>query len=1508
MALNDSPLSLFHPLVAQWFRDRLGAPTDAQAKSWPVIAQGGHALVTAPTGSGKTMTAFLWALNQLITGVWPTGQISVLYVSPLKALNNDIQRNLLTPLRELKSMFTARDVPFPAIRVLTRSGDTPQADRRLMLRHPPEILITTPESLHLLLSSVSGRSMLYGLNTVILDEIHAVLGTKRGTLLITSVDRLVNLAGDFQRVALSATVKPLETVAEFIGGYAMTGDAGAPRYTPREVAVIRSAADKRYAVDVRFPADAVKRDFQESIWEPLTREFKKIISANRSTLLFTNSRRLCEKIAMKINEGESQPLAYAHHGSLSREIRAEVERKLKQGELRAIVATNSLELGIDIGSLDEVALIQSPPSVSSAIQRVGRAGHNVGEVSRGAIFPTHEQDFLEAAVLAEAIAKQDIEKTTPIRQPLDVLAQVIVSMTGVETWDLDELYAHIRTSYPYRYLSRQSFDLVLNMLAGRYADSRIRELKPRVSIDRLDNTVRARKGALLALYMSGGVIPDRGYYRLRHGQTDSRIGELDEEFVWEARVGQVFTLGAQNWKIERITHNDVFVTPAPPNIQAAPFWRAEDFGRDFHFSENMGLFLETANDRLDDSDFTDSLKRDYHMDDIAAEQLVEYLKRQKEDTGTDLPNRHHVLVEYVSSGPGAAPGNQIVIHTLWGSRVNRPFAMALDAAWEQRYGQRLEIFAGNDCVTIILPHQAPAEELLGLVPSGNIESLLRQRLEGSGFFGARFRECAGRALLVTRNKFNERLPLWMSRLRSQKLMEAVSRYADFPILLEAWRSCLQDEFDMDALRLVVGELETGAIGWSETHTARPSPMARSEAWSQINQYVYMGDEPVTDRASRLREDLFRDAVFTPELRPSVSPDLVENFEEKRRRLYPGYSPETGFELLEWVKERVVIPSSEWNDLLRTVTRDHDVSENEILEPIQGKLAVIAPTLAREPLVCALEYLPRVLNDLYENDPRVTARDLAYAPVSIPQISGVEDGEEAESRYGDSLGEWFSFYGPRTLEFVADTLGFTPDRAVQALEELADSRKVIAGTLLTGDDAVYFCDAANFETLLRMARRAAMPELEPAPIERLQPFIAHFQGITPPGENRDDLFQHMERLAGYRAPVERWEEEILPARMRRYDRTWLDAIMQEGNFRWLGFANKRIAFYFEEDWDLLREDPPENGEIDDDSEDTSKKEQSAGRKNRYDALFPDPEGRYDFSSLLRISNLSGAELTKRLWEGVWKSRIANDTFAALRKGVENDFRFPESADRTAALAGRRGTPGGRGAFSRWKASMPFAGNWSPVSFPDPENGLLDREERKKDRVRLLLERYGVLFRELLRYESPPFTWAALFRSLRLMELGGEVLSGYFFEGIPGPQFISRRALRLLLRGEPQNEVYWMNAVDPASLCGVQVEGLKAALPKRVATTHLVFRGSDLVMVSRRNGKSLTIHPAPDDSLLPELFGCLRHLLTREFRPLRSVTVEKINDTQAAQSPYVDALRVGFDVIVDYKNVTIYRRVQ
>ena len=990
-------LSIFHPYLAQWFTEQVGRPTAIQNAAWEKIARSQHVLITAPTGSGKTFTAFLWAINEYITGTRTPGHTSLIYISPLKALNNDIQRNLIAPIKELKVRFEKSGIPF------------------------------------------------------------------------------------------------METIAAFIGGYRATGTPSHPSYQQRKISIIAPVASdaglKRYDIRVRSPVATDGLSPQASIWDPMVDEFRQIIERNRSTLIFTNSRKLCEKLAFNINSGSIGHVAYAHHGSLSREIREDVEKAFKNGRLRTIVATNSLELGIDIGTLDQVLLVQSPPSISSAIQRLGRSGHRVGDISHGSIFPTHPKGFIEAAALVPAILEQDIEAKKPIQNPLDILAQVVISMTGVETWDIDALFCQIKTSYPYRNLNRENFDRVLNMLEGRYAGSRIRELKPRISIDRIDNTVRAKKAALLAVYMSGGTIPDRGYYTLRHSETGARIGELDEEFVWEARIGQSFTLGTQNWKINRLTPSDVLVLPDSPRAMTPPFWKAEEYDRDFHYSDRIASFLEYADAHIDDAGFSDHLVENNHLDDPSAGKLIAFLKQQKEITGSRLPHRHHLLVEHIPSGPGGGPGNQIILHTLWGGQVNRPFAMVLEAAWEERYHQHIDIHADNDCVVLMLPHT----------------------------------------------------------------------------------------IDPDHLQLVLTELASGTIAWSEIHSKTPSPFAQSVSWQQINRYMYM----------------------------------------------------------------------------------------------------------------------------------------------------------------------------------------------------SGSREVV--------------------------------------------HVTNNGELVPNDENKHLISQEIET-----------------------------------------------------------------------------------------ELFSQGAGRFDFSTLLRTSGLASRKLSTRLWELVWQGVITNDTFIALRQGIENRFNPPNEMSQTDQTPIRHRRPRGRSRFSKWKAALPSAGCWYSIPYPEPSENGLEYEELKKERIRILLDRYGILFRELLLREVPGFRWPDLFRSLRLMELSGEVLTGYFFHGIPGPQFISPRGFHLLQQGLTENDIYWINASDPASLCGIRLDSLKGTLPKRLPGTHLVYRGRTILLVSRQLGKSLTFHLEPTDPDLERTTGFLHHLLTRNFQPLRQITIESINGIDAAKSKYAEVIGKGFDRVVDFKKIVLYRK--
>ena len=907
----------------------------------------------------------------------------------------------------------------------------------------------------------------------------------------------------------------------------------------------------------------------------------------------------------------------------------------------------------------------------------------------------------------------------------------------------------------------------------------------------------------------------------------------------------------------------------------------------------MGLFLEWAQERLEEPGFADQLGQEYGLDKASAQVLTGFLKNQQEAAHAPLPHRHHVLVEHAAAGPDKAPGSQIIIHTFWGGRVNRPLGLALAAAWEERYGTRPEIFAGNDCLALVLAPDERAGEVLSLVKSSTVEELLRRRLEGSGFFGARFREAAGRALLLRRPRFGERLPLWMSRLKSQKLLDAVRSYPDFPILLEAWRTCLQDEFDLQNLTRLLAELESGLISRTETDTAQPSPLARSVAFTQINDYMYRTDEPRSGGPSNLSRDLLAQVVHSPELRPAIDPDLAEGFQQKAQRLHPGYAPSDARDLVDWVKERLAIPDREWQQLLAAMERDHGLDRPGLLREAGPKLVRIFPARAAAPLVAALENLDRVVRALEGEGERVETMPLAPDASLVQEAQSPGNGMDPEELLPWFLGEWLRCYGPLPEEFVGRTLGLGPARLRPALEELLDQGQIIAGQLLQGKGKENLCDAENFEILLRLTRAGAAPMLEPLPLARLSLFLASFQGLVRRAQDQDGLLDRIGQLSCLSLKAPAWEEEVLPARAGNYSPAWLDSLFQEPGLCWRGAEKERAALCFTADLDLLQAIGP--GE-----EKEEAKEETAPR------LFPDPEAKYDFSALLKISGLSPDRLSRELWRAAWQGRVSNDTFAALRRGIMNRFKPPqEAAQPLRPIAGRRRA--GRAAFSRWKGSLPAQGNWFLLPRAE-ETDLMGQEELNRDRVRLLLDRYGVLFRELLLREEEPLRWAALFRTMRLMELSGEVLAGYFFQGIPGLQFASPRAFRELSRALPEKAVYWLSATDPASLCGLPLEGLKGVLPRRVETTHLAFRGDEPVLVSERRGKVLTIALEPDHPDLPACLAPLRHLLSRGFRPLTRIKVEKINGEPAAQSPYLDLLRTCFEVSVDFREVLLWKNLR
>ena len=1501
----------FHPLIEKWFSEKVGRPTDVQSRAWPEISAGRHVLVAAPTGSGKTLTAFLWAIQQLLTGKWSGGQVRVVYVSPLKALNNDVKRNLMTPLEQLSAYFREAGKAFTPIRVLTRSGDTPQDERRKMLRRPPEILIVTPESLNLMISSKQSRRVLSGVATVILDEIHAVAGSKRGTHLITAVDRLVPICGEFQRIALSATVRPMEAVAGFVGGFRLTEGGG---YEPRQVAVIRSEARKRFTVRVRCPENPDIEADRDGRWRELADAFLEIITRNRSTLLFANSRRMTERVTRLINERadeqtknqskdqtgkqEAVDLAYAHHGSLSREIRLAVEQKLKHGELKAIVATNSLELGIDIGDLDQVVLIQTPPSVSSALQRVGRSGHSVGDESRGDIFPTHGRDFINAAVMARLMLDRDIEPLHLVEGPLDVLAQILIAMTGVETWDLDGLYRFVRTSWPYRNLTRRQFDLVLEMLAGRYADSRLRELRPRISIDRVENTVKARSGAMMLVYLGGGTIPDRGLFDMRFGETRSKIGELDEEFVWERREGDSFALGAQCWRIVRITPNDVEVVPLSDKPGIIPFWRAEPRNRDFHFSEAIGAFLEQAANRLDDPAFKDELVERFAMEPAAATELLRFLNLQREVTEVDLPHRHHLVIEHFNDPLNRSDGKQVMLHTLWGGRINRPFALAIAAAWEQAHHFPLEVFPDDDCILLLLPHAFGVRDLFDLVRAGNVEDLLRARLETTGFFGARFRENAGRALLLPRVNFRKRMPLWLNRLRSKKLMDAVMPYSDFPILLETWRSCLADDFDLYNLKRLLDEVADGGVRISETVTTSPSPFAKGLIWQQVNQYMYKDDTPESGKTSRLKEDLVREVALSSHLRPRIPASILRNLQEKLHRVAEGFAPGSGDDLLDWVKERLLIPEEEWKTLLSAMARDSGEDPSRIVKETGWKLVRIRLPDASVHCICAVEILPRILRVFGVAPDRLERQSLfpekgAETGKTESAISAILQTSPPDGTENDSLEslllQWLSYYGPVSPAAISRTLGPGPERLNPILESLAGESQIVMDQFReSGNNPMEVCDRNNLEILLRMVRKSRQPAFAPLDTDALPLFLAAFQGLAGPGDDREGLQERLEPLFGYPAPVNAWEEHILPARMRTYYPEWLDTLISEDGLSWFGCGERKTAFSFAEDLELFLSREGDGGEL-------------AGKIKR---LFPESRAKYGFFDLSRHSDLDSATLTDQLWEMAWNGRVSNDGYGVVRMGILNRFEAFKVRETGRSIR--------RSGFNRWKNSRPVPGNWfllAPEELEEPEENtpqdILAAESLVKDRVRQLLKRYGLVFRDLLARELPPLAWGQVFKTLRIMELSGEILSGHFFNGIAGAQFISPDAFRMLGRPLPEDAVFWMNAADPASLCGTHLDGMPQPLPERRMSTFLVYHGRQVVMICRKNCKIVDIQVVPDHPFLPAYCELFKTLMNRKFNPVRSIMVEIINDISAASSPYAAQFKaVGFKK--DYRGLEMVRQ--
>lgn len=1475
----------FDDVVASWFLREVGAPTSVQLCAWELIASGENALVCAPTGTGKTLAAFLFALDRLLTGKWEGETTRVLYVSPLRALGNDIRVNLLGPLGQLEALFEAQGRAPAPVAVHVRTGDTSEAERRRMRRVPPEVLITTPESLAILLISDSGRKTLEGVQTVIVDEIHAVAGEKRGVHLAASLENLAELAGEFQRIGLSATVASPRAVARWLGGSDPSG-------TPRKVRIVEGESSKVYDLRVEFAsptedASPPGRGDGNPSWSAAARMAREVIDRSRSTLIFGNSRRSVEKIARLINGDAKEKLVYAHHGSLSRELRHEVEKRLKAGALRGIVATNSLELGIDVGAVDEVVLVETPPAVSSAVQRVGRAGHRVGAVSRGTLIAVHERDLLGAAVVVQALLRGEMEPLTVPRAPLDVLAQVVLSRVSQRSWKLDDLYDAVRRAAPYDSLERTAFDLVLDMLAGRYAQTRVPSLTPRVHLDRIEQTVTARKGARRLLYAAGGTIPDRGHYTLRHAETKAVIGELDEEFVWERSLGDSFTLGVQNWRIERITHADVFVTPARTSSSLAPFWRSDEFAGDAWFALRRARFLEQVDRDFDRKKIAQRLVDEHGFTSSAADRLFDYLDRQRKATGVSLPHRRHIIIELLPAAQGSH-GRLLAVHTVWGGKINRALAFALKAAWEDRLGGRIEAVYDDDCVALELPEDH-AGEPLSVLFGRNVVELVLSRLGQTGLFGAHFRRAAAVSLALPRAPFGRRVPLWQQRKRAKSLLEAVHSHPDFPAAVEAWRECIERAVDIDGLEERLCELESGKIRVSRVSTSFSSPFASQVLWKRTNELMYESDVPEAGAAG-LTEHLLEKVVFSPALRPEIPARLAREIAAKLERTYPGYAPRDDLELVDWVYERRLLPRNRFDALIEAMGREKGRRREEIIEAVRGRLVAfsVAETDARR-YICAAEQLPHletdfgvtaaVLFSIGSDDPpgEETLRALSAAKRLAKNHHRPVDDDPAVALVALHL----CYSGPLDLAELAAELPLRPERLEDAVSVLVDEQRAVVDPMLEGAVDAQICDAENLARLFALMRRERVFAHEPLPIALLPVFLARLGGI---GASQPDLTEVLDRLCGLPATATAWERDILPARIPGYRKEMLDSLFAETDLRWFGCGKNRVTFAFEEDRPLLF--GPASSPSQERIEEAAK-------------LFPSSRGGYTPEELALASGSSTAEVTQKLWGLAWEGLAITETFAPVRAAAE-----PRPQNKMSEATRRR--PGFRRGANRWRPNETSRSRWRLLAKPDGDEDIWDSRLRERDRARLLLDRYGVVFRELVAHELPGLSWRSVFPALRLLELSAEAISGMFFEGLGGIQFARPDAVAALVEGIDPELVFWISAADPISLCGTGLESLRSwRLPRRTSRSRLVFHGPRLVLVSERDGKRLDIRVEPDDPSLPRYLALLFDPARRDsgHRATSTVCVELINGASSLTSPYRPVFESALGSYGDHRGLNI-----
>jgi ATP-dependent Lhr-like helicase len=1419
-----APLDVFSTGTREWFERAFAAPTPAQELGWPAIARGGHVLVQAPTGSGKTLAAFLIGIDRLNAS--PGEGLRLLYVSPLKALNYDIERNLRSPLAGLRSELS----------VAVRTGDTPPDERRRMLRTPPDVLITTPESLFLLLTS-QARETLRGIETVILDEVHAVAGTKRGAHLALSLERLERLVERrFQRIGLSATQRPLQEIGRFVAG---TGreielvDAGIRKELDLEVVVpVEDLRELGSTAHLSVPplADGVElgpgvEASSRSIWPSIYPAILDLVREHRSTIVFVNNRRLAERLALRLNELAGEELARAHHGSLAREQRLVVEELLKAGQIPCLVATSSLELGIDMGAVDLVVQVESPKSVARGLQRVGRAGHELHSVSKGRIFPKFRADLLESAVVARAMREGAIEETRIPRNALDVLAQQVVAVCADEEVSVDDLHELVRGAYPFSDLSGGQLENVLDMLSGRYPSDEFAELRPRIVWDRTAGLVRGRTGARRLAVTNAGTIPDRGLFGVYLVDGGGRVGELDEEMVYEAREGQTFVLGASTWRIEDITRDRVLVSPAPGVPGVAPFWKGEGVGRPAELGARIGAATRELV-ALGDDEAAARLGGEYGLDERAAGNLMTFLREQEASTGV-VPSDRAIVVERFRDEIGDW---RVCVLTPFGGRVHAPWAMALAA----RLRDSLEIHAqslwSDDGIALHFPDSDAPPPLADLMlePS-EVEDLVLAELGQSALFGARFRENASRALLIPRRRPGQRTPLWQQRLKAQSLLQVARRYPQFPIVLETYRECLQDVFDLPALRQVLQGVQTRELDLVEVETASASPFASSLLFDYVATYMYEDDTPPEERRAQalsLDRDLLRELMGVEELRELLDAGAIEQVEASLRPV-----PRNADELHDLLRRAGPLAEGE-----------HDPGFAETL--LRERRAFRARLASGEALAAVED--AGLLRDALGTVPPGGVPNVFLEPVvdALPAL----------------LRRYARTHGPFTTGEVAFRLGLDQPTVEAVLLALEAQEALVRGEIRPGGTEREWCDP----DVLRRIRRATLAvlrrEVEPAEQAAFGRFLPAWHGIG----RRQALREALVPLQGVALPVPLWESDVLPRRVPGYRPADLDALCASGDLVWAGAGLDRVAVYFREDAPALGA-PPAEAPPDGPAHVAVRAALHGG------ALF--------WNDLLAATGLDPAEVLAALWDLVWAGEATNDSWAPLRASRRYESPRPE----------RR--PGLR-RFSRTRAVLPSPtqGRWSSTAGLFAPGDTVSQGGQRRALAELLLERHGIVTRDGVRGEGIRGGYGAVYAELRQLETLGVCRRGYFVEGLGGAQFALPGAVERLRerRGTDVPEALVLAAADPAQPYGAALPwprraGARAA---RVVGAWVVLLDGEAALFVERGGRSLVPLRDPDpDWLRPAFEALVAHVRSGGAKRL---AVERFDGAPVVESEAMELL--------------------